>query len=224
MAGREMPACRGPRASRSMPFRIPDATPAIGGASASFRSSDVADTLRWTSRRGAGRTGWAGGAREGSGSDDDLTEESGRRGCAGAGTRRGGWSEADRRGAGAGARIRGVRGDRGPAPPGHRAAADQQPGRAGRRRLPRAEQRPDADPQLRQAGPAESRPGLSRAGADPDRRGGAAGRHDHPGHARPVPARREPGPPRADRPGPAGAGSARCWSRRTWPGTASGWT
>ena len=86
-------------------------------------------------------------------------------------------------------------------------AADQQPGRPGRRRLPRAEQRPDADPQLRQAGPAQSRPGLSRAGADPDRRGGAAGGDDHAGHARPVAAGREPRPPRADRPGPAGRGS-----------------
>ena len=113
--------------------------------------------------------------------------------------------EARRSGVGPPVEARRVRGDRGPASAGHRAAADQQPGRPGRRRLPRAEQRPDADPQLRQAGPAQPRPGVSRAGADPDRRGGAAGGDDHPGHARPVAAGREPRPPRADRDGPAGA-------------------
>ncbi len=47
-------------------------------------------------------------------------------------------------------------------------SAREQPRRPGRRDLPRAEQRADADPQLRQARPAQPDPGLSRSG--PSRR------------------------------------------------------
>ena len=86
-------------------------------------------------------------------------------------------------------------------------AADQQPGRPGRRSLPRAEQRADADPQLRQARPAQSRPGLPRAGPDPDPRGRPAGRGDHRRDARPVAAGPRPESSRADRPQPPGGGS-----------------
>ena len=67
--------------------------------------------------------------------------------------------------------------------------------------LPRAEQRPDADPELRQARPAEPRPRVPPPGVREDPRGRRAGRGDHRRRPRPGPA---PGRPPVGRP--------------TWPG------
>ena len=67
------------------------------------------------------------------------------------------------------------RGMGGAPPPGGRAPARQQPGRAGRERLPRAEQRPHPDPELCQARAPEPRPGVPQAGLREDPGGGPSG-------------------------------------------------
>ena len=86
------------------------------------------------------------------------------------------------------------------------APAGQQPRRAGRRDLPRAEQRVDAHPELRQARPAEPRPRGSAAALREDPGGGRARRRRSPAGCSAWPGPALPRPTLGDRPGPARRG------------------